>query len=165
MSLDWFMDALAFLPAPVVVFLLAMIPFGELRISIPVGIFIFDMDPWLAFAISIPGNLLPVPVILVFFRRVEAWLRRWPLFDRIFDRLFDRTIRRSRQRVHTYEEIALMLFVALPAPFTGAWTGSLIAVLFDLERSKSFVVIALGVLMAGVIVTVLCLMLGNFVGV
>lgn len=158
-------SALEFLPDPLIIFILAMIPFGELRISIPVGIFVLEMGWPLVFVVSVLGNLLPVPIILVFFRRAEKWLRHWKFWDRFFERLFDRTVRRAKDRIHRYEEIALMLFVAIPAPFTGAWTGSLIAVLFDLEKKKSFIIIALGVITAGVVVTAISVFMGNAFGV
>ena len=144
---------LGFLPPPVAVFLMAMLPFFELRLAIPVGILHYHMDPTSAFFVSVLGNILPVPFILVLFHRVERYLRRFDRFNRLFDRLFDRTIRRAKARIHLYEEIALILFVAIPAPFTGAWTGALIAYLFDLENKKSFLIITLGVIIAGLIVT------------
>ena len=154
-----------FLPAPVVVFLMAMLPFFELRLSIPVAILGYHMDPTAAFFISVLGNLLPIPFILVLFHRVENYLRRYDRFNRLFDRLFDRTIRRAKTKIHTYEEIALILFVAIPAPFTGAWTGALIAYLFDLENKKSFLVITLGVIIAGLIVTAVVLWGSSIFGV
>jgi uncharacterized membrane protein len=154
----------SFLPAPLVVFLMAMLPFGELRLSIPVAILHFHMDPFTAFTISVLGNILPVPFILVLFHRVEKYLRKYDRFNRLFDRLFDRTIRRAKARIHTYEEIALILFVAIPAPFTGAWTGALIAYLFDLENKKSFLVICLGVIIDGIIVTAFVIWGGGFFG-
>ncbi len=156
---------LGFLPPPVAVFLMAMLPFGELRLSIPVGILHYNMDPTATFIVSVLGNLLPIPFILVLFHRVESYLRKYDRFNRLFDRLFDRTIRRAKAKIHTYEEIALILFVAIPAPFTGAWTGALIAYLFDLENKKSFLIIALGVIIAGLVVTAVVVWGGGFLGI
>lgn len=156
---------LGFLPPPVAVFLMAMLPFGELRLSIPVAILHYHMDPTASLIISILGNILPVPFILILFHRVENYLRKYDRFNRLFDRLFDRTIRRAKAKIHTYEEIALILFVAIPAPFTGAWTGALIAYLFDLENKKSFMVICLGVIIAGIIVTAVVVYGGGFFGI
>lgn len=156
---------LASLPPAVQVFLLAMLPFTELRLSIPVGIGVLHMDPLTVFLVSVAGNILPVPIILAFFGRVERFLRRFPFFDRLFDRLFDRTFRRAKARVLMLEEIGLVAFVAIPLPVTGAWTGSLIAYIFDLDLRKSLLVISAGVIIAGLAVTAVVLLGIRFLGV
>ncbi len=151
-SIEWLLDTLSSLPPWAVVFFIAMLPFVELRLAIPVAIALYHMPPLEAFLISVAGNMLPVPFILVFLEDVERFLRRWDRWNRVLDRLFERTRRRAGGKVERWEELAVVLFVAIPLPGTGAWTGSLIAYLFDLDRKKSLACIFLGVLIAGVIV-------------
>ncbi|MEO0183911.1 MAG: small multi-drug export protein, partial [candidate division WOR-3 bacterium] len=139
------------------VFLTSMIPVVELRGALPLAINLFKI-PWpRAFLISFLGNILPVPFILYFLKPITNILSRLILFKRFFDWLFTRTRRKSAM-IEKYEEVGLMLFVAIPLPGTGAWTGALLAYLLDLDYKKALFYIALGVFMAGIIVTSLCLM-------
>lgn len=144
-------------PHWLVVFIISMSPFMELRGAIPIALGPYHMDILTAFALAYVGNLLPIPFILLFFDKVEIFLRRWDIFNRLFDWLFSRTRRKATERVEKYEELALILFVAIPLPGTGAWTGALIAYLFGLDIKKSFAIIAVGVFIAGVIVSFLTL--------
>jgi uncharacterized membrane protein len=147
--------ALSFLPDWLVVLLISFLPFIELRGSLPVAVAVYDMPILEATVLSIFGNMVPVPFVLWYFPRIEAWFRRWPWWDRALDRLFERTRRRARTSISRYGPAFLLVFVAIPFPTTGAWTGALIAYLFDLKRGQSFVVILLGVVVAGVVVAAL----------
>ena len=131
---------------------LAASPISELRGAIPVAIIQFDFPWYYAFLISIIGNILPVPFILLFLDSVSKLLSKVELFNRILAWLFERTRRRGKI-IERYERIGLMLFVAIPLPVTGAWTGSLAAVLFGLKFKHAFISILAGILIAGVIVT------------
>ena len=142
-------------PPWLVVLLISMLPFIELRGSIPTGILIFHMDPISVLIISIIGNLIPVPFILILFEKIEMWLRKYEFWRRLMDRVFEKTRRRASKKVEEYEALALILFVAIPLPGTGAWTGALIAYLFGLELKRSFFYIVIGVLIAGIAVTLL----------
>ena len=141
-------------PPPLATFLIAMLPIGELRGSIPVAILVYNI-PWLwAMLISIVGNMLPVYVLLVFFERVSEWLmRRYGWAKRLFGWLFDRTRRKLNGSVVKYGYWALAIFVAIPLPMTGAWTGAVAAFVFGLPKKKSFLAILLGVCMAAAVVT------------
>ena len=139
------------------VLVISMLPVVELRGALPVAINVFDIPWYYAFAIAFAGNLLPVPFILLFLEKVAGWLMSWPIFDRFFSWLFERTRRRSNLTTR-YESIGLALFVAVPLPLTGAWTGSLVAVLLGLKRKTAFISIAIGVFIAGAIVTALSLL-------
>lgn len=140
------------------VFVTSMLPIIELRGALPIAINIFHM-PWpKAFLISFIGNLIPVPFILWFLKPLVKILSRIPLLKRFFTWLFDRTRKKGNKVIEKYEEIGLLAFVAIPLPGTGAWTGALIAFLFGLDFLKSLLVIAIGVFIAGVIVTCLCLL-------
>ena len=150
---DQMVGGLMGLPPQIVVLLISTLPFIELRGAIPVAIGLYHMSIYEAFAWAFLGNMLPVPFILLLFGKVEAWLRHWQWWVRFFDRLFERTRGRARGSVERYEELGIVAFVAIPLPFTGAWTGALIAYLFGLDYRKSVLTIALGVCIAGIIVT------------
>jgi uncharacterized membrane protein len=137
--------------------LVSMLPIFELRGGIPVAINYFGMDWPVAYAACVAGNMIPVMPILLFLGGVSKGLSRFALFNRFFDWLFQRT-RRKGGLIETYGSLGLMLFVAVPLPVTGAWTGSVAAFLFGMKLSSSFLFILLGVLIAGVIVTILSLL-------
>ena len=143
------------------VLLIAASPIAELRVAIPVAIIVFDFPWYYALLLAIIGNLLPVPFILLFLEAATRLLSKVALFKRFLDWLFERTRRRGRI-IERYKFIGLMLFVAVPLPFTGAWTGSLAAVLFGMSFKHAFFSIFIGVVIAGVIVT--CLTLLGWVG-
>ncbi len=139
------------------VLVVAASPIVELRGAIPVAIIGFEM-PWqYALPLAIVGNLLPVPFILLFLDAASRWLSKIALFDRFFNWLFEHTRRRGKI-IERYKRIGLVLFVAIPLPVTGAWTGSLAAVIFGLKFSHAFLSILVGVLIAGAIVTCLSLL-------
>lgn len=140
-----------------VVFLIATLPIVELRGAIPVAINVLDMPWYSAFVLAFLGNLLPVPFILLFLEAVTKVLNRLAFFKRLLDWLFERTRRRGRI-LERYKRIGLVLFVAIPLPVTGAWTGSLMAVLFGMPFKYAFLSIAIGVAIAGAIVTSLSLL-------
>jgi len=131
---------------------IAASPISELRGAIPWAVLKLHFPWYYAFLIAFIGNLLPVPFILLFLDTASRWLSKVRFFDRILNWLFERTRRRGRM-IERYERIGLALFVAIPLPITGAWTGSLAAVLFGLKFKHALLSIIVGVLIAGVIVT------------
>jgi len=131
---------------------IAASPISELRGAIPWAILKLDFPWYYAFLIAFIGNLLPVPFILLFLDTFSRLLSKVRFFDRILNWLFERTRRRGRI-IERYERIGLALFVAIPLPITGAWTGSLAAVLFGLKFKHALLSIVVGVIIAGVIVT------------
>ncbi len=135
-----------------VVLIISALPIFELRGAIPVAITVFHFPWYYALPLAIIGNLLPVPVILLFLNAISKWLSKIGFFARFFHWLFEHTRRRGKI-VERYERIGLVLFVAIPLPMTGAWTGSLAAVLFGLKFKHAFLSIFVGILIAGVIVT------------
>jgi len=139
----------SWIPHWFMVLFVAMIPIVELRGAIPFGLEILDMGWKSAMFWSIIGNMIPIPILLWFFPAVEKGLRRFRVFQRFFDWIFERTRRKAGSKVEKYKEFALVLFVAIPLPVTGAWTGSLVAYLFDLEKKRALFFIFVGVLIAG----------------
>lgn len=161
------LDFLEWLPSWFVIIIIAMIPLIELRGTIllwaaqDAGISFAGFpypQGWLQiYIVSVIGNMIPIPLILLFFPWIEKKLRRFKTFNRFFDWLFSRTRKKTGKSVEKYEELALLLFVAIPLPVTGAWTGSLVSYLFGLNRLKSLFFIFVGVLMAGAIMLALVL--------
>lgn len=146
-----------FIPPQLMIFLISMLPFIELRGSLPIGLGIYNLPLWQVFPIAIIGNIFPVPFILMFFSYVEIFLRKYPKFNRFLTALFDRTRRRANSKIEKYETLGLIVFVAIPLPFTGAWTGALIAYIFGLKKSHALISISAGVIIAGLIVTAICI--------
>jgi uncharacterized membrane protein len=148
----WLADLFGALPDWFVTVIISMTPFVELRLSLPLAIAYYGMEWKLAFFVAVVGNIIPVPFIILLLNKVEKWLRKYKRWERILDRFFDYTRRRARKSVQRYGVIGLWLYVAIPLPVTGAWTGALIAYLFDLDVRRSFYSITAGVLTAGLIV-------------
>lgn len=134
------------------VIILAASPISELRGAIPFAIGYYNYPWYYAFLIAVIGNLIPVPLILLFLEIASKLISRVPCLDRLQQWLFS-IVRRRGKLVERYERIGLILFVAIPLPITGAWTGSILAVLLGLKRSNAFLSIVIGVILAGVIVT------------
>ncbi len=132
-------------------FLVAMVPVIELRGAIPYAIGV-GLDPWLAFVLSVIGNLIPVPFILLFIRKIFGWMKRYEKLGKIVTKLENRASNKS-ESVKKYELVGLCILVAIPLPGTGAWTGALVAALMDLRIRRAFPTIVVGVLIAGIVVT------------
>ncbi|NYT00435.1 MAG: small multi-drug export protein [Methanocellales archaeon] len=139
------------IPDWISVILVAAMPISELRGAIPVAM-MYGFDPWTAYILSVIGNLIPVIPLLLWLEPVSNKLRRYNSWDRFFDWLFKRTHRRHSEYFEKYGTIALSLFVAIPLPVTGAWTGCAAAFVFGIKFRHAFPAIILGVMVAGVIV-------------
>jgi len=137
-----------------IVLITAALPISELRGAIPLALS-FGMPLAKAFWLSVLGNSLIVAPALFLFEPVSTRLRRFKLWSRFFDWLFERT-KRNSDSVQKYEALGLAIFVAIPLPMTGAWSGVVAASLFKIRFRYAFPAIILGVLGAGVIVAILC---------
>ncbi len=140
------------LPQPLSTIVIAAMPILELRGSIPWAIAIGGLAPLPALLWSVLGNMIPIPFWLFFLGRIEKTLRRNRWFDKFFCWLFART-RRKAAVVERYGALGLVLFVAVPLPVTGAWTGAIAAYLFDLPARRAIPAIFAGVCCAGIVVT------------
>jgi len=137
----------------IVAFLFSMLPIFELRGAIPWALRPGTTLSWQqAYAICVVGNMVPVPFLLMFLGAPCDFLRRNRHIDRFFEWLFERTRKRSKV-VEKYEALGLALFVAIPLPVTGAWTGSVAAFVFGIRFWYAILAILCGVLIAGAIVT------------
>ena len=142
------------LQAKLITFLMAMVPVVELRGAIPYGV-VAGLSVPEAFILAVIGNLVPIPVLIVFTRKVFEWLRKIsPSLDRLVSRLENKAAQKE-DIVRKYEFFGLMLLVAIPLPGTGAWTGALVAAMMDMRLKSAMPAIAVGVIVAGIIVTTL----------
>ena len=133
--------------------LISMVPVLELRAAIPAGV-IAGLDIPVVVAVAIIGNLIPIPFIIVFIRKIFKWMQtKSEKLAALVKRLEDKADRK-KDTVLKYEFWGLMFFVAIPLPGTGAWTGALIAAMLDMQLKRAFPAIAAGVVIAAVIVTV-----------
>ena len=134
--------------------LVSMIPVVELRGGIPFGV-AAGLPVWAAYIAAIIGNMLPVPFILVYIRRIFQWMRRhMPRLNALVDKLEEKAHLKG-QTVTKYKYLGLMIFVAIPLPGTGAWTGALAAAFLDMPLRKAIPSIFAGVLVAGVAISIL----------
>ena len=152
--IDWFTTTLSgSVPKEVIVFIISMVPILELRGGLIaaslLGINIFE-----AIGICIVGNLIPIPFIMLFITPIFRWLKKTKLFRPFVEKLEEKSMSKSDQ-IKKYEFLGLVLFVGIPLPGTGAWTGSLIASLLDIKFKKAFPAIVCGLLLATVIMSII----------
>ena len=134
-------------------FLVAMVPVVELRGAIPFGV-VRGLNLWTAIIASVLGNLVPVPFIILFIRRIFAWMRaHMPKLDGLVTRM-EKKAEKNRAAVEKYAFWGLAILVAIPLPGTGAWTGALVAAIMEMRLKRAFPAIVIGVVIAGVIVSV-----------
>ncbi len=132
-----------------VVFVSAL-PIVELRGGIPLALYA-GFTPLQAYLLSVLGNILPVPFLLLTLHKISEIAQRWSLTARVFGKLLLKT-ERKRDVVDRYGYLGLTLFVSIPLPVTGAYTGSLLAFILGLKPLKASMYIAAGVLIAGIVV-------------
>ena len=136
-----------------VTFIISMLPVVELRFAIPIGASL-GLPIWKAAVISVIGNIIPVPFIIAFIRVIMDWLKTRSHTTRRFVAWLEKKGTGPRaERVRRYEFWGLLLFVAIPLPGTGAWTGALVAALLDIRMKRALPTIILGVIVAAVIVS------------
>ncbi|MBR3942916.1 MAG: small multi-drug export protein [Clostridia bacterium] len=167
--MDFLIDLIKDIPDVIQVMILSMFPIGELRAGLPYAMLVLDM-PWFeALPICVIANLIPVPFIIWFLRPVFEWMKKLKMFRGIVIRLENRAkakaeranekekqnIDKKKHKKQAVSFWALYMFVAIPLPGTGAWTGALVAAVMGMRLKHSFPAIAFGVLTAGAIMLVL----------
>lgn len=141
-----------------VVFLTAMTPLGELRAALPLALISYKMAWIKAYALSVIGNMVPIFLWLLFLKYIYRMLaKKSKIVESFFEWFFNRTRRRFVGKYEKWGKLALVLFVAIPLPITGAWTGGTAAWLFGYKYGESIILICLGVLIAGLIVSLITL--------
>ncbi len=136
-----------------IAFIVSMLPILELRGGL-IAAKLMEIEFFKAFAICFIGNMLPIPFILLFIRKIFSWLKKIPSVEKVIVKLEARSIRKA-DRVEKYRLWGLLVFVGIPLPGTGAWTGALVADLLDIRIKHSLPVISAGVLIAGIIISTL----------
>ena len=150
---QWFTENLSqYISEEMVVFIISMIPILELRGGL-LAASLLKIPAMTAIPICILGNIIPIPFILLFIRKIFKLLKKTKLFRSLIEKLENRAMGKSDQ-IKRYEFWGLLLFVGIPLPGTGAWTGSLIASLLEIDIKKSSLAILGGIVMATVIMYV-----------
>ncbi len=137
------------MPKELYVFLISMIPVVELRAAIPIGA-AMGLPWYVNYLLCVIGNMIPVPFILLFIRKVIDLMEKVPKLSKIAVWLKNHAAKKS-DKISRYASLGLFLFVAIPIPGTGAWTGSLIASLMELRLKHSLISVFCGVIVAGAI--------------
>ena len=137
----------------IIVFVISMCPILELRGGL-IAASLLDMDPVVSYILCMIGNVLPIPFILWFMGKILIWMRKNKHFKK-FALWLDKKVYKHKGQIEKYGYMGLILFVGIPLPGTGAWTGCLIASVLELDKKKSFLAALLGVFIASVIMMIL----------
>lgn len=158
----FFIDIFGSLNKDLVIFIISLFPILELRGGMLAATLLHI--PYLrALIICIIGNLIPIPFILLFLEYILKLCGKWN-FTSKFVRWVEKKVESKRSQIDKYGYLGLILFVGIPLPGTGAWTGSLLAVMLGLDRKKSFICIIIGVLLASIIMSIVSYgILGNLI--
>ncbi len=160
----WFTNTLGqYVAKEVVIFIISMIPILELRGGL-LAASLLQVPITTAIPICIIGNIIPIPFILLFIKQIFKWLKKVKFLRRFIEKLENRAMSKS-DNIKKYEFWGLVLFVGIPLPGTGAWTGSLIAALLDIDFKKAILAELLGIIIATVIMSIVSYgLLGALVG-
>lgn len=137
-----------------VIFFLSILPISELKLTIPLGISVYNLPILETFFFAVLGNIVPPIFLLLFFKRIKPVLLNYYLFKNFFQWYFKQIKKTKEKTVTKYGEyLGLIILTAIPLPFTGVWTASLVAFFLDIPFRKSYVLIVIGVLISGIIIT------------
>lgn len=156
----FFIELFGDLNKETVIFAISLMPILELRGGL-LAATLLHVDFFKALAICITGNVLPIPIILIFLEKILKLFEKWKVTKKIVTWL-EKKVDSKRSQIDKYGYLGLILFVGIPLPGTGAWTGSLLAIMLGLNKKKSFICILIGVLLAAVIMSIVSYgILGN----
>ncbi|MBQ6675417.1 MAG: small multi-drug export protein [Ruminococcus sp.] len=150
--INFFTETLAGLPKELIVFIISMVPILELRGGI-VAASLLGVSITKAIPICIIGNIIPIPFIMMFIRPIFDFLKKTKLLKGLVEKIEKKSLEKS-DKIKKYEFWGLLLFVGIPLPGTGAWTGSLIAVLLEIKPKKAVLPIFLGLILATIIMCI-----------
>ncbi len=157
---NFFIELFGGINKNILVFIISMMPIIELRGGL-IAASLLGINFTKAFIICYIANILPIPFILLLIDKIFELLKKWKPTKKLVTKIEKKVIKKSDQ-INTYGYLGLLLFVGIPLPGTGAWTGALLSVLLNLDKKKSFLTIALGVLIAGIIMSIISYgILGN----
>lgn len=148
----------------ILVFIISLMPILELRGGL-IAAALLDMNPVTSYIISIIGNIIPVPFILLLITKILAWMRKSKIsILNKFANWLDGKVEKHKGQIEKFGYLGVVLFVGIPLPGTGAWTGSLIASVLELDRKKTFLSVMIGIFMASIIMMLLSFgILGNII--
>lgn len=151
--IDYIIQLLSNISPHLATFLIAILPIIELRGAIPIGMTFYSLPWYLVYFWAVLGNIVSAIIVFFFLEKVSGFLiKHSKFFERFFNWLFSRTRKKHKIKVERFKDFALLLFVAIPLPITGSWTGCLIAFVFGIPFKKALTMISLGVMIAGAIV-------------
>ena len=157
---EFFIGLFSGINKEVIVFVISLMPILELRGGL-LAASLLDVEFVRAAVICIIGNVLPIPIVLLFLRFVLDLFEKWSVTKKIVTWL-EKKVEEKREQIDKYGYLGLTIFVGIPLPGTGAWTGALLAVMLGMNRKKAFVCILIGVLLAAIIMSILSYgILGN----
>lgn len=147
-----------------IVFIISLLPLLELRGGL-IAASLLGVKPLVGYIVSIIGNVIPVPFILLFINKILGWMRNSKIkfFNKVASWL-DKKAKKNKEKIEKYGYWGLVLFVGIPLPGTGAWTGCLAASVLEMNRKKSFFAVMLGVILASIIMMIISYgILGNLI--
>lgn len=147
--IHWFTENLSFMPKEAIVFIISMVPILELRGGL-VAAALLKINMFKAIGCCVVGNIIPIPFILLFITPIFAWMKKTKLFSPLVEKIEKKSMAKS-DKIQKYEFLGLLLFVGIPLPGTGAWTGALIASLLGIKLKKAVPAILCGLVLATVI--------------
>ncbi len=137
----------------IVIFITSLLPILECRGGMLLAKYVFDLPFIRSFLLCYIANMIPVPFILLLIRQIFAFMKKHNILTKFIEKLEGKT-EKNKDKIMRYKQWGLLVFVAVPLPGTGAWTGSLMAALLHIDFKKSLPIIALGVLIADLIMSV-----------
>ncbi len=137
----------------ILVFIISLMPILELRGGL-IAAALLNLSPLKSYIICIIGNILPVPFILLLINKILDWMRNSKHFNKIANWL-DKKVEKHKGKIEKYGYLGIVLFVGIPLPGTGAWTGSLIAAALEMDKKKTFLSVLIGVFLASIIMMIL----------
>lgn len=143
------------------VFFISMIPITELRASIPIGIEIYKLTVWKVWILAVLGDIIPAIFILYFIPFVHGWIVKRKILGKMLTKKLKHAEKAFSGKYAKYGALGLIIFVGIPLPFTGSWTGSLAAFVFNIPFKKALPLITAGVFMAATLVTIITLFAGG----
>jgi len=155
--IQWF----ASIPPEWAVFWTSMLPVTEIRASIPIGIEYYGLPIWKVFIIALMGGIIPAIFLLLFLPKLNTWIQKNKFFGKIFNKHLKKAEKKFSGKYSKYGALALIIFVGIPLPFTGAWTGSLASFVFNIPFKKSLPLIFAGVVLAATLITLITLFAGG----
>lgn len=154
---EWFQS----IPPEWATFFISMIPITEIRASIPIAIEVYNMPVWKAWIISVAGDMIPALIILALMPYVNEWVRKNRFLGKAFTHHLEKAEKKFGGKYAKYGAIALIIFVGIPLPLTGSWTGSMASFVFNIPFKKSAPLIFIGVCLAATLITLITLFAGG----